>query len=108
MSRRNFWGWLLTSVMCCVLWLPFVAARQDKKPEPAAPPAGLRVFTCGHSFHAFTPPILSDIAKSAGIKDHEAAGLLSIGGSRVIQHWNVPNEKNKAKELLKAGKVDVL
>ncbi len=35
-------------------------------------------------------------------------GLSAIGGSRVIQHWNVPDEKNKAKELLKAGKVDVL
>ena len=31
-----------------------------------------------------------------------------IGGSRVIQHWNVADEKNKAKEALKTGKVDVL
>jgi hypothetical protein len=74
--------------------------------EPA--PKGLRVFTCGHSFHYFMPPILTDIAKGAGIKDHEFAGISAIGGSRVIQHWNVADEKNDAKRLLKAGKVDVL
>jgi hypothetical protein len=79
-----------------------VVARADE------PPKGLRVFTCGHSFHYFMPPILTDIAKSADIKDHTFAGLSAIGGSRVIQHWNVADEKNKAKELLKAGKVDVL
>jgi prolyl oligopeptidase len=76
--------------------------------QAASTVGGQRVFTCGHSFHVFVPGILSDIAKKAGIKDHEAVGLSSIGGSRVIQHWNVPDEKNKAKEALKAGKVDVL
>jgi hypothetical protein len=30
----------------------------------------------------------------------------SIGGSRVIQHWDLAEEKNKAKSALKAGKVD--
>jgi hypothetical protein len=35
-------------------------------------------------------------------------GLSSIGGSKVIQHWDIPEEKNKAKEALKTGKVDVL
>jgi CubicO group peptidase (beta-lactamase class C family) len=74
----------------------------------SAPPKGLRVFSCGHSFHFFMPPILTDIAKGAGITDHQFAGLSSIGGSRVIQHWNVPDEKNKAKEKLRAGAVDVL
>lgn len=71
-------------------------------------PKGLRVFTCGHSFHVFVPAMLNDIAKGAGIKDHVPAGLSSIGGSRVIQHWNVADDKNKAKEALTAGKVDVL
>lgn len=31
-----------------------------------------------------------------------------IGGSMVIQHWNVPDDKNKAKAALTAGQVDVL
>src|SRR4051812_2349501 len=29
------------------------------------PIKGLRVFSCGHSFHYFMPPILGDIAKKA-------------------------------------------
>jgi len=74
----------------------------------AAPPKGLRVFSCAHSFHVFVPPILNAMARSAGIQDHEVVGLSAIGGSRVIQHWNVPDEKNRAKEALQAGKVDVL
>jgi len=51
--------------------------------------------------------ILDEMAKAAGI-EHEIAGASSIGGSRVIQHWDVSEEKNKAKEALRAGKVDVL
>lgn len=86
------------------------AVPADNKPEKLADPItkGQRVFTAGHSFHYYVPPILSNIAESAEIKDHTQVGLSSIGGSQVIQHWNVAEEKNKAKEALKAGKVDVL
>jgi hypothetical protein len=82
----------------------------DKKnaPQAGAVTDGQRVFSCGHSFHYFVPPILSDMANTAGIKDHKAVGLSAIGGSRVIQHWNVAQEKNEAKKALSAGKVDVL
>jgi hypothetical protein len=82
----------------------------DEKRDKSAGPLdkGQRVFTCGHSFHVFVPGILSDMAKGAGIKDHKPVGLSSIGGSRVIQHWDVPEEKNKAKKALSAGEVDVL
>jgi hypothetical protein len=69
---------------------------------------GQRVFTVGHSFHFFIAPILEDMAKKAGIQDHQKVGVSFIGGSRVIQHWDVPEDKNKVKEALKAGKVDVL
>ncbi|MFA6172289.1 MAG: hypothetical protein WC701_01265 [Kiritimatiellales bacterium] len=72
------------------------------------PVRGLRIFTCGHSFHGFVPAILADIAVSAGIKDHKQVGSSGIGGSWVIQHWDVPDEKNDAKRLLRAGGVDVL
>ncbi len=71
------------------------------------PAKGQRVFYSGHSFHYFMPPILAQMAKSAGIKDHTQVGLSAIGGSRVIQHWNVPEAKNKAKTALMSGKVDV-
>jgi len=71
-------------------------------------PAGLRVYTCGHSFHVFVPGILTDLANKAGIKDHKMAGLSSIGGSRVIQHWDKDGDKNKPKAALATGEIDVL
>ena len=71
--------------------------------------AGLRVFTCGNSFHAwFIAPILKDMAEKAGIRGHEIIGVSKIGGSRAIQHWEVPEDRNEAKAALHAGKVDVL
>ena len=74
----------------------------------AALPEGLRVFTCGHSFHVWAAPMIKAMADAAGIKGHQIAGVSSIGGSRVIQHWNVADEKNAARKLLTEGKVDVL
>jgi len=69
---------------------------------------GQRVFTAGHSFHVFLPNLLKDLAQSAGVKGHEQVGVQSLGGSRVLQHWDLPDDKNKAKEALRTGKVDVL
>src|ERR1700757_942049 len=98
----------LVSVLVLVLVGP--AAAQDNKNGKLAPPItkGQRVFTCGHSFHVWVPNIVADLAKKAEIADHVQVGLSSIGGSRIIQHWDVPEEKNKAKDALKTGKVDVL
>jgi hypothetical protein len=86
------------------------AAAQEKKDDRLAEPItrGQRVFTCGHSFHVWVPGILTDLCQKAEIPDHVQVGLSSIGGSRVIQHWDIPEDKNKAKEALKTGKVDVL
>lgn len=86
----------------------FLATTAADEPKKADPPKGLRVFTCAHSFHFFVPGMLTDLARKAGIKDHRQVGLSGIGGSRVIQHWNVAKEKNKAKEALEKGMVDVL
>ena len=74
----------------------------------APAPKGLRVFSCGHSFHMFVVPILNDMAVAAGIEGHVIAGRSSIGGSRVMQHWDIPDGKNTAKAALSAGVVDVL
>ncbi|HEV3144401.1 MAG TPA: hypothetical protein VGZ47_10990 [Gemmataceae bacterium] len=98
-SQRNLHYFALALVFV----LPVANTRAD---EPAV--KGQRIFTCGHSFHFFVPQILADMAKKAGIQDHQQVGTSFIGGSRVIQHWDVPEEKNKAKEALKVGKVDVL
>jgi hypothetical protein len=112
MSKRVL-GWAVVLALVGLGWAPLRADRGPGAPKkeeaPAKPlPKGQRVFTCGHSFHIFVPPILADMAKSAGIKGHAIAGRSGIGGSRVIQHWKVPDEKNEAKKALRAGKVDVL
>jgi hypothetical protein len=69
---------------------------------------GQRVFTCGHSFHHWVDALLIDLSKAAGIRNHVAVGTSCIGGSRVIQHWDVPEDQNEAKKFLRAGTVDVL
>jgi hypothetical protein len=48
------------------------------------------------------------LCKLAEIPDHVQIGVSSIGGSRVIQHWDLPEQKNKAKPALATGKVEVL
>ena len=75
--------------------------------EEAAPPAGLKVLTAGHSFHVWMPPLVAEMAKAAGIQGHEQLAISSIGGSKVIQHWDLPTEKNKARPVLEAGKADL-
>ncbi len=82
----------------------FYAHAADPQPPITS---GQRVATCGHSFHVFTYRQVAEIAASAGLK-HELAGLSSIGGSTVIKHWAVPEEKSAVKQVLKAGKADVL
>jgi hypothetical protein len=69
---------------------------------------GLRIFTCGHSFHIWMPGILENLAVAAGIRDHLTVGKSDIGGSRAIQHWDVPEAQNQARIALRAGIVDVL
>ena len=101
----------VVAVVSCLLLVALSQAngdgsKSDAQTQPVA--KGQRVFTCGHSFHVWVVRILSEMAKAAGLDDHEVAGVSSIGGSRVIQHWDVPDEKNKAKEALRAAKVDVL
>ena len=56
----------------------------------------------------FVPNLLVNMTTLAGIEGHKQLGLSSIGGSRVHQHWDVPDEKNKAKEVLSSGEIDVL
>ncbi len=71
-------------------------------------PKGQRVYSIGHSFHVFMPGILQQIAKSAGITDHQQVGLSSIGGSYLSQHWDVADDKFKSKETLQSANLDVL
>lgn len=95
---------IATSLLASVLIAaPFFAAA-----EAGSVKKGQRVFSAGHSFHMFMPKMLAELAKAAKIPDHQQAGLSSIGGSYVYQHWNVADEKNTLKTALRAGHVDVL
>ncbi|MDA1018447.1 MAG: hypothetical protein O3A00_28820, partial [Planctomycetota bacterium] len=82
------------------------AANSPKLVAPIA--EGQRVFSIGHSFHVWVPAIVSDLAMKAETSGHAQIGISSIGGSRVIQHWDLAPAKNKGQAALKTGKVDVL
>lgn len=86
------------------LFLIAVAAMPARAQQPV--PEGQRVFVCAHSFMIFTAKLLPPMAEAAKIK-HVNAGQQMIGGSRTIQHWNLPHEKNSAKKALREGTVDV-
>jgi hypothetical protein len=87
-------------------------AADEASRTASAPISGQRVFTAGHSFHYFMPPILTDIAAGAKIDGHKQVGLQALGGSRVIQHWQLGDTGGKTKNILKpaleTGEVDVL
>ena len=93
-------AFLLTTLCLTTL----LALADDLQPPVTV---GQRVATCGHSFHVFTYRQVAEMALAAGLK-HELAGLSSIGGSTVLKHWAVPEEKSAVKQVLKAGKADVL
>lgn len=93
-------AFLLTTLCLTTL----LALADDLQPPITV---GQRVATCGHSFHVFTYRQVAEMALAAGLK-HGLAGLSSIGGSTVLKHWVVPEEKSAVKQVLKAGKADVL
>jgi hypothetical protein len=80
MLQRFGFTSILLALLAAVWLVPSSALAQESI-------KGQRVYSSGHSFHFFMPPILADIAKKAHIKDHKQFGLSAIGGSRVIQHW---------------------
>ena len=100
-TRRKSGLLAVLSCLLLLLWSPHAPAQDQ--------PAGkLRIFTCGHSFHMWLPGSLQEVEALTDIKGHEQLGISRIGGSRVIQHWNVPDDQNQAKKALEAGTVDVL
>jgi hypothetical protein len=112
LDRSTFRPWV--AVLGLLLFAGRAAEAQDQAPSANNPALaepitkGLRVFTCGHSFHVWVPGIVTNLCRLAEIPDHVQVGLSSIGGSRVIQHWDIAPDKNKAKEALQTGRVDVL
>jgi len=112
LKRSAFRPWI--AVLGLLLFAGHATEAQDQAPPAGGPQLaeplteGLHVFTCGHSFHVWVPGIVADLCRLAEIPDHVQVGVSSIGGSRVIQHWDIPSDKHKAKEALQTGKVDVL
>lgn len=91
-----------------IVWLVLsVPGSRLATAEDAKTPAGQRVFYTGHSFHMFVPNQVEQLVKAANIQGHKLAGTQGIGGSRVIQHWDLADDKNKAKPALISGEVDV-
>src|SRR5262249_22485615 len=86
------------------------AVAQEKKDDKLAEPItkGQWVFTCGHSFHVWVPGIVADLCEKTGNPGHFQIGTSSIGGSRVIQHWDGAEDKNGARAALQREKIDVL
>jgi hypothetical protein len=99
------------SALVAILALSSFAA--DPTPVATASAAsatteGQRVFVCGHSFHVYIAKPLEELAAAATIAKHANLGVQFIGGSSVTQHWELPDEKNKCKQALATGNVDVL
>ena len=69
---------------------------------------GQRIYAAHHSYFVQVPPILTELAKSAGLADQVFIGTKYIGGSKAIQHWNLKDADNKAKDALNSGTTDVL
>jgi hypothetical protein len=100
--------WMALPVALLVMLAGTVPADQgpEKKNGKLAEPIakGQRIFSTGHSFHAGFPPILDDIAQSAGFKDNKIVGVSSIGGSKVSAHVG----RKEVTAALTDGTVDVL
>ena len=109
LRRAMFVAWLSIALVQSNLgWsAPPAAVAEKPTATTASGIQGQRMLSAGHSFHVFMPRILEDIAKQAGVKDHKQVALSSIGGSRVIQHWDRPADQNVAKKALETGEVDV-
>lgn len=97
-------GQLLFGMLCVAL--PAISGRLHAAATTA--PSELRIFTVGHSFHCWIPGWLSQVEAETDIKSHKQVGISYIGGSKVIVHWQIPDDKNQAKAALIAGNVDVL
>ena len=94
-------SFILRTLTVFAILLSLVVTGKAEQPAPT------RVFVCAHSFMIFTAGMLPPMAQAAGFP-YAPAGQQMIGGSRVLQHWNLPDEKNVAKAALIEGRVDVL
>jgi hypothetical protein len=103
-------------ILCFLPLLLLPVFGQQTNADASAAPAvsstpitkGQRIYASHHSYFLPIPAILQEVAKNGGYPDQQIVGTDYIGGSKSLQHWNLPDDKNKAKDALKSGNVDVL
>ncbi|WP_395752289.1 hypothetical protein [Prosthecobacter sp.] len=91
-------------IICLLLALSYGGTLAADGQQPVK---GQRIFYTGHSFHMFVPAMIEEMVKTMDLQGHKLAGKQGIGGSRVIQHWQLADDKNMAKQALMRGDVDV-
>jgi hypothetical protein len=84
-----------------------ILAAQSQVLAQDGVPAGQRVFYASHSLMWDIPPVLQQEAEAYGIEGHSVLGIQRLGVSPTLQHWNLPDGQNQAKQALEAGDVDV-
>ena len=93
-------------------WL--TASGQALSAEPPVPVGGgpvskgQRIYACHHSYFLPIIPTLVELAATGGFSDQTIVGTHMIGGSKSIQHWNIPEPGNMARTALRDASVDVL
>jgi len=93
----------VATVPALAIWGVLFGAAAANVDTPSKP---CRVLCTAHSFSGIG--WVGVLAKQAGIVGYEDLGKQSLGGSRVLTHWTLADDRNRAKELLAEGKVDVL
>ena len=106
--RRLLWLTVLIATAVAPCFALGQSPATEEGPASPAKPAGLRIFTAGHSLHWYVPGIVAELASACGIEDHKQVGVQSLGVSRTIQHWNHRGGRNLARQALENGNVDVL
>ena len=93
--------------LCLYVFLVAVSAPLRSADEVTAP-KGVRVLSTGNSFSGGVLDLVQEMARLGGIKGHVWVDRQGIGGSRVIQHWELADDQNKAKKALLTGNIDVM
>jgi hypothetical protein len=81
-------------------------SNDSAKQATEAKPKGMSVFYASHSLMWDMPPVLTEVAEAYGIEGHKVLGIQRLGVSRTSQHWDLPDNQNQAKKILKEGNVD--
>jgi hypothetical protein len=100
---------ILRPLFGCLLLATISAWAQTPDTAPTTPiTKGQSIFPCHHSLFNGIQGNLAEVAKAGGYPDQVFVGESAIGGSKAIQHWNVPDATNQAKAALIGGKLDVM